>query len=677
MKSKGHLSNKILALVMVSAILSVYPKKVQAINSSLDLNGDGVVDMVDYQIAAQYYNKSEYSYDINGDGLVDIFDMTLISKGFDAKYEDNDYYSLGNTHSNLLNASFVVLSEELAYYRNTQDGNKLYKSKLNSELKVKLSDDQVSDLNLIGNKLYYRNDSDGGKIYSIKIDGTTRGLVLDEAVESFVVSGQYIFFKSPTDNKIYRTNIEGKEKKLITDDFVDKFIVKGNNLYYINTSSDGFIFRISSDGDDRMAITSEKAVNLAYEKERIYYVSAADSRIYSIGMNGEAIKKVADYSVVAINVNNGIIYYNAKEDGRLYKMKIDGTERTAIQSEKLSVNAGNAKLLKDGDWIFYTNAADEDRLYKITTEGNSKKDMETVIEGRVAVSQVLNLRKGPSTTESIITTLQNTTKVEIIGEKVNQGILWFKVNVNQNGTIVTGYVSSAYVLTINDDRMWTKLGVVSGKYESNGDPGIISNIPNDRGGKSYGAWQFASKVGTVDSFIVYLSDRNVNFYNLLVAAKKADAGQFGTNFDTQWKALATQHYDEFLALQRDYVKKLYYDRAVDLIFKNTGVDTNQKSFAFRNAVWSTAVQHGVYGAAGPTGSYTKNGVITAAFLQNPIDELDFIKKIYLERAKVEIYFSNYDPANSADATLLNGLKTRFVNEGNDAVAIYNYEMSRK
>ncbi|WP_163195297.1 DUF5050 domain-containing protein [Clostridium thermarum] len=675
MRFKRIFNNRMVALVMVSAILTGYSKKVQAIGS-LDLNGDGVVDMEDYHLAVNCYEKADKLYDINGDGYVDVYDMTLISKGFDEKFADNDYYSIGNTHSNLLNSSYVVVDGDLVYYRNTQDKNKLYKSKLNSELKVKLTDDQVSSLNLIGNKIYYRNGSDGGKIYSIKIDGSERTLVAAVPVEDFTVSGQYIYYKSSADKKLYKSSLNGQGSVLISEDPVNKFIVRGTTIYYINSSQGNLLFRINIDGTGKMPVSSVQVTNFAYDEGRIYYVSGVDSKIYSMNLEGNDLIKVADYTAFSLNVNNGFIYYTDREDGRLYKMKTDGSERTAIQSEKLPLDSNSAKLLMDGNWIFYTNASDENRLYKITTEGNSKKDMETVVEGRVAVSQSLNLRQGPSTTDKVIGSLYNGAKVEIIGEKVNQGILWFKINVDINGTITTGYVSSAYILTINDDRMGTRLGVLSGKYESNGDPGIISNIPSDRGGKSYGAWQFASKVGTVDNFLVYLADTNVNFYTLLSNAKKADGGTFGTNFDAQWKALAALHYDEFLALQRDYVKKLYYDRAVDLIFKNTGIDTNQKSFAFRNVVWSTAVQHGVYGAGGPTGSYTKNGVIIAAYLENPVDELDFIKKIYLERAKLDVYFASYDPNNAGDAAVLNGLKTRFINEGNDAVAIYNYELSR-
>ena len=45
------------------------------------------------------------------------------------------------------------------------------------------------------------------------------------------------------------------------------------------------------------------------------------------------------------------------------------------------------------------------------------------------------------------------------------------------------------------------IGELSKEYESNGDIGAISSGYNDAGGKSYGMYQLASAVGSVDAFI--------------------------------------------------------------------------------------------------------------------------------------------------------------------------------
>ena len=45
------------------------------------------------------------------------------------------------------------------------------------------------------------------------------------------------------------------------------------------------------------------------------------------------------------------------------------------------------------------------------------------------------------------------------------------------------------------------LGDLSRLYESNGDPGCISNGWGDAGGKSYGMYQLASRMGSVNSYL--------------------------------------------------------------------------------------------------------------------------------------------------------------------------------
>ena len=49
-----------------------------------------------------------------------------------------------------------------------------------------------------------------------------------------------------------------------------------------------------------------------------------------------------------------------------------------------------------------------------------------------------------------------------------------------------------------------KVAVVARKYESNGDPACIANNPDDLGCLSYGLYQFASNIGTVEDFVKWL-----------------------------------------------------------------------------------------------------------------------------------------------------------------------------
>ncbi|MDT8716128.1 hypothetical protein IAI10_05630 [Clostridium sp. 19966] len=210
------------------------------------------------------------------------------------------------------------------------------------------------------------------------------------------------------------------------------------------------------------------------------------------------------------------------------------------------------------------------------------------------------------------------------------------------------------------------LGVLSAKYESNGDPGAISNNPGDIGGKSYGAWQFASKMGSVDSFLSWLKNVNYNYYQQLIAAKTADGDTFGNNFDNAWKSIAKADREVFLQLQHDYTKAAYYDSEVSLIKSTFNIDISAQSFALQNVIWSTAVQHGVYGARNILRAVDSRTSLSY-YLNTKNDDETIINSIYDERSNVDKYFAgNSDSVKAA-------VKQRFADERSDAIKMLNNE----
>lgn len=239
---------------------------------------------------------------------------------------------------------------------------------------------------------------------------------------------------------------------------------------------------------------------------------------------------------------------------------------------------------------------------------------------------------------------------------------FYKVSyVDENKKVLNGFISR-YVDIIKDDETSSFLGVLSERYESNGDPGCISTGQDDYGGKSYGAWQLSSKMGSVDSFLIWLKDVNRNFYDVLDRSRKSDQsglGSFGENFDIAWKNIAASNYDEFLKLQQSYIKIRYYDDLVNKL-TNDGIYLDEtKKFTTRNILWSLAVQHGSYGA--------KKLIINSAA---PTDYEGFINSIYAERSKVDVYFINSPKLHAS-------LITRFDNEKNDALRMLALENTLK
>lgn len=675
MKNHRKKCIKTMALVIACSILASKSFISYASNNlKLDVNGDGVIDKVDYLKVKANYNGKSTQYDVNSDGIIDIYDMTAISSSFNPLYEDNGYYAEGNSPSNSLNSAYVAYINDWIYYRNTQDGGRLYKSKLNSENRTRLTSEAVEGINVIGNRVYYINTSDKNKIYSIKTDGTDRKLLLSETVENLIASGDKLFYKSKSDNKIYRINTDGTQKTSITSDTVGKFFVRGEFLYYSNSAKSNQIYKVGIDGKNNQLFSSVSVVNFAYEKDVIYYINSGDNKIYSLNLQTKGTQKIIDDVVMAINVNNGVIYYSLKSDGSLYKVNVNGNGKTKINGEQVGLSSSNAKIFVNADWIFYTNAKDENRLYAITTEGRGKKDMESIIVGIVDVSTTLSLRQGPSTSTAILAALPKNTKLEIIDRTSNNGSTWYKVIYRNGSKEQIGYVSAYYVIVVNDDRMWNHLGVLSEKYESNGDPGTISNTKGDLGGKSYGPWQFSTNVGTLTNFFYWLEGENKKLFDILNAGWVADGNKNGAKFDAAWKSLAANHYKEFYELQHAFAKMFYYDKAIATLNARYNKDFNTYSFAFRNAVWSTAIHHGVGGATNKT-TASLPGVISVAIEQSSGDEREIIQKIYAQRSKLNIYFSSYDPKNPNQASILEGLKSRFINECDDALQMYDYALS--
>jgi hypothetical protein len=182
------------------------------------------------------------------------------------------------------------------------------------------------------------------------------------------------------------------------------------------------------------------------------------------------------------------------------------------------------------------------------------------------------------------------------------------------------------------------LGSVSATYESNGNPGSISGGSGDLGGASYGAYQFAGSYDVPLAFANWCvsSGEGKTTGQTLLAAYKKDGNTFNENFKKAWQSLAEKDKDGFLRLQRLYIKAMYYQPAVEALKKQFGLDINCYGIAFKNAVWSRAVQHGV-------GSYVnENGFLgimkevdkTLPYGVMGATEKQLITAIYEESGKV-------------------------------------------
>ena len=182
-----------------------------------------------------------------------------------------------------------------------------------------------------------------------------------------------------------------------------------------------------------------------------------------------------------------------------------------------------------------------------------------------------------------------------------------------------------------------RLGFLSEKYEvGRGGAGTVSTGIGDKGGKSYGSWQLASKVGTLSSFLN--SKEAAPFAPMLKSVKLASK-----QFDKIWKNFAKTQHDAFEKAQHSFIKRTHYDPAAKYA-ASKGFDMSND--AIKNAIWSGSVQHG---------GIKKIIARVAKYHQASLGDVDStLKAFYAERTK---YAAKHHK----------GLQKRYQSEERDAI----------
>jgi hypothetical protein len=176
------------------------------------------------------------------------------------------------------------------------------------------------------------------------------------------------------------------------------------------------------------------------------------------------------------------------------------------------------------------------------------------------------------------------------------------------------------------------LGQLSQQFESNGKPGAIGH--DSTGGFSYGAYQIATKTGTMSRFLSFLASDHAEFAAALEAAGGATAAEQGDErFKAAWRDLAAD--PAFFDAQHDFIAATHYEPFAKKLRDGLGLDLAQRSAALRDVAWSVAVQHG-----------PGNQVFVNALAGQDVAALSdraIIEAVYAERSDVQKYFAMSKP----------------------------------
>ncbi len=139
-------------------------------------------------------------------------------------------------------------------------------------------------------------------------------------------------------------------------------------------------------------------------------------------------------------------------------------------------------------------------------------------------------------------------------------------------------------------------GILAEKFESGG-KGISAIGYDYNGGTSYGKYQIASRPGSMSNFIKYLSDEAPDLAERLKKAGSANTGGRRGKMPEVWQQIAEEQPERFEALQDGFIKKSHFMPALEAIAEKTGIAIDKFGEAFKEVLFSTAVQHGPAGAA--------------------------------------------------------------------------------
>lgn len=186
-----------------------------------------------------------------------------------------------------------------------------------------------------------------------------------------------------------------------------------------------------------------------------------------------------------------------------------------------------------------------------------------------------------------------------------------------------------------------RLGELSERYESGGDPGAIGY--DNTGGWSYGAYQLAH-------------NNAQKFVQQSPYAKEFQGLTFNSEaWRNKWKQVAQKDPQNFKEAQKKYIEQTHYTPQVQKV-ASAGYDLSKYSDVLKDVVWSTAVQHGA-----------NNNIVVNALkaLGKNADEQSLIRKIY------ELRWSGGQNFARSTANVKQSVYNRFFGQNGELAAALN------
>jgi len=335
--------------------LKKIPTSVQIANAMVDA----------YGAAKKYTEAVLFVASLTDTDTAQVLETKLESEGFPGYVAQ--YGSSGNT----VNEGKVVVDGDTIYYSEPRDGGCLYSMDMEGNNKKKLTESEVSFINVLEDRILYCDISNNYYCCSVPKNGGEPKVVIPLMSMDYIIFDNHIYFANWADQcKIYRANMDGEEVTKICDVGGEDLFQYGPWLYFSARDSESHIYRVRLDGEETRQINSDSSMLPNVHNGIVYFINWADNgTLYSINPNNpnETYKRVYEKRVAHLNINGGDLYFTDwTTGGKPHRMELESGEVKKLGEDR----AGS--LVVAGDWLYYQNGDDGNRVYRVKTTGGGR-----------------------------------------------------------------------------------------------------------------------------------------------------------------------------------------------------------------------------------------------------------------------------------------------------------------
>ena len=277
---------------------------------------------------------------------------------------------IGGTNQNNYKdeTAYINLYDDWIYYVNKSDRNKIYKVNENGHIKVNLTEEGASSIQLVGDWIFYADSK--GNLKKVKEDGSKQSVNINaQAVKfdkgfHFNVDGEWVYYSNAQDKgKLYKIAADGSGKKeLICDMEVTYISIIDDDIYFISKDK---LYKLPLDAtkntkpeqvskgagditikqiDDRYVTVAHEHINLGIQKIEEMYLP---EKVPAILSNNKQELVPVLWDVKNVKVQNGMRIYTGNIIGynksiKLY-MTIPSEMLNSANTIQIYTNPGSGK----------------------------------------------------------------------------------------------------------------------------------------------------------------------------------------------------------------------------------------------------------------------------------------------------------------------------------------------